>query len=56
MDTRYRRKQTDYPQPQGKADVEAFVACTGAECAPLAEAIRTAFVPVKHEIKINPVP
>ncbi|MEI7730224.1 MAG: SGNH/GDSL hydrolase family protein [Verrucomicrobiota bacterium] len=41
---------------KGKADVDAAVARTEAERAPLVEAIRAAFVPVKHEIKIAPVP
>ena len=38
---------------EGKKDMEAAVKRTEAERAPLAEAIKTAFVPVKHTIKIQ---
>jgi lysophospholipase L1-like esterase len=41
---------------EGKADFEKAVADTEAKRKPLAEAIRTAFVPVKHEIAIEAVP
>jgi lysophospholipase L1-like esterase len=42
--------------PEGKADFEKAVADTEAKRQPLADAIRTAFVPVKHEITIEAVP
>jgi lysophospholipase L1-like esterase len=42
--------------PAGKADFEKAVADTEAKRQPLADAIRTAFVPVKHEIAIEAVP
>ena len=38
---------------EGKKDMEAAVKRTEAERAPLAEAIKTAFVPVKHTIRIQ---
>jgi lysophospholipase L1-like esterase len=40
----------------GKADFEKAVADTEAKRQPLADAIRTAFVPVKHEINIEAMP
>jgi hypothetical protein len=39
--------------PEGKADFEKAVADTEAKRQPLADAIRTVFVPVKHEISLN---
>jgi hypothetical protein len=38
---------------EGKADMEAAVKRTEAERAPLVEAIKTAFVPVQHTMKIQ---
>ena len=38
---------------EGKKDMEVAVKRTEAERAPLVEAIKTAFVPVKHTIKIQ---
>jgi lysophospholipase L1-like esterase len=38
---------------EGKADMEGAVKKTEAERAPLAEAIKTAFVPVKHTLRIE---
>lgn len=40
--------------PEGKADMEAAVKKTEAERAPLAAAIKTAFAPVTHTIRITP--
>lgn len=39
---------------EGKQDMEAAVKRTEALRAPLAEAIRTAMIPVKHRIRIQP--
>ncbi len=39
--------------PEGKADMEAAVQKTEAERGPLAEAVRAAFVPVTHTLKIT---
>jgi lysophospholipase L1-like esterase len=41
---------------EGKADFEKAVADTEAKRQPLADAIRAAFVPVKHEIAVEAVP
>lgn len=41
-----------FRSPEAKADMEAVVAATEAKRAPLAEAIKAAFVPVTHTIKI----
>jgi hypothetical protein len=42
--------------PEGKADMEGAVKKTEAERTPLAEAIKAAFVPVKHTLRIEPAP
>jgi hypothetical protein len=40
---------------EGRQDMEAAAKRTEAERAPLAEAIRAAFVPVRHELRIEAV-
>ena len=45
----------EFRSPEAKTDVEAVVARTEKERAPLAEAIQAAFVPVTHTIRIEPV-
>lgn len=42
----------DFRSPEAKQDMEAVVAKTEAQRTPLAEAIKTAFVPVTHTVKI----
>jgi hypothetical protein len=39
---------------EGKADMEGAVARTEKEREPLAQAIKTAFIPVTHELRIEP--
>jgi hypothetical protein len=52
----YETKQvkTIFHGPEAKTDMEGAVKKTEAERAPLAEAIKTAFVPVTHTIRITP--
>ena len=45
----------EFRSPEAKTDMEAVVARTEKERAPLAEAIQAAFVPVTHTIRIEPV-
>jgi hypothetical protein len=44
-----------FRSPEAKANMEAVAAQTEKEREPLAEAIKAAFVPVTHTIKIEPL-